>query len=332
MNIHADKKQENKSHAVANDVSQLRNSSDRAIHFVDNRSETVAQKKIQALANQHQQSTLIQFRALNIVEREKLMDAKNRFEGFQIRKSALVDALVRRGGFGNKLGYFQDLGWDAAAEEITRLDSQFSEMTDLSQRASSNHKACIDFIARVNFFDNSGGMNRFNNIFKNVEKGLLSKERNDPTVFTEMDEIYFRKYMSGSKSAITVYRGDGRDVTGSSFDTLPFGDMPAGGSPDITFAGVVDHTHTNTKKNGMVSCTTDPRVAHHFATESHEYGVVWELKLDNYIHVSNLLKSRNFKYRFPGQFEILHPGPIPGGKIVSATLYNKDTLVKIRYS
>jgi hypothetical protein len=113
---------------------------------------------------------------------------------------------------------------------------------------------------------------------------------------------------------------------------MPFGNMPAGGTPDITFAGVVEHTHTNTRKNGMVSCTTDPAVALHFATETHQYGVVWKLKLDNYIHVANVLKARNFKYRFPGQYEVLYPGPIPGSKIVSATLYEKNSLVKTRIS
>lgn len=332
MHVQVEKLKENKSCVIANSVVQKKSNVTQGFRFEDNRPEAVAQRKIQEVANQSPQPALVQRRPLNKVERENLADAQERFAKFQEYKSAMADALVQRGGFGNLLGYFQDLGWDHATEEISRLESMFSEMTDLSRRAVSNHKACRDFISKVNFFDKSGGMNRFFNIFKNVEKGLLSQERNFPTQYTEMDEIYFRKYMADSKSAITVYRGDGRNVTRESFDELPFATMPAGGTPDITFAGVVDHTHSNTKKNGMVSCTTDPSVAHHFATESHEYGVVWELKLDNYIHVTNLLKSRNFKYRFPGQFEILHPGPIPGGKIVSAKLYNKGNLIKTRTS
>lgn len=275
-----------------------------------------------------------QRRALNKREREDLADAKERLarlqERYETHKALMTDALRKRGGFGNVLGYFQDLGWDHATQEVTRLDALLSDLADLSRRAAQNHERCREFISNVNFYDKSGGMNRFFNIYKDIEKGLLSKERNDTNQFTELDEVYFRKYQEASKSPLTVYRGDGREVTRDSFDMLPFADMPAGGTPDITFAGVVEHTHTNTLKNGMVSCTTDPNVALHFAIEAHQYGVVWELQLDNYIHVTNLLKTRNFKYRFPGQFEVLYPGAIPESKIVSATLYNKETRVKTR--
>jgi hypothetical protein len=280
------------------------------------------------------QLAMVQLRPLNMVECEDLADAKKRLaslqERYETHKALIADALRKRGGFGNVLGYFQDLGWDHATEEVSQLDAQFQSLKELSVNAPTNHKVCSQFISKVNFYDRSGGMNRFFNIYKDIEKGLLSKERNNTNQFTEMDEVYFRKYLAGSKSPITVYRGDGRDVTSESFDTLPFTTMPAGGTPDITFAGVVEHTHTNTLKNGMVSCTTEPDVALHFATADHQYGVVWELILDNYIHVINLLKARNFKYRFPGQFEVLYPGAIPGAKIVSATLYNKKTKVKTR--
>jgi len=282
------------------------------------------------------QHAVVQRRDLNKFEREGLADAKDRLDRLQERyethKALMTDALRKRAGFGNVLGYFQDLGWDDATQVFNELDVKFSILTDLSIRAATNDKTYGEFIKQVNFYDKSGGMNKFFNIYKNIEKGLLSEERNDTNQFTELDEVYFRNYMEGSKSPITVYRGDGRDVTSDSFDKLPFADMPAGGSPDITFAGVVEHTHTNTLKNGMVSCTTDPKVALHFATESHQYGVVWELMLENYIHVTNLLKARNFKYRFPGQFEVLYPGAIPGSKIVSATLYKKKVMVKKRVS
>lgn len=280
------------------------------------------------------QSPVVQCRGLSRKEREDLADAKDRLARLQKRyethKELMTNALTKRGGFANVLGYFQDLGWIHATQEVTKLDAVFTDLDDLSRRAANNHKSCSEFIAKVNSYDKSGGMNQFYNIYTDIEKGLLSNERDYTNQFTELDEAYFRKYLEAGKSAITVYRGDGRAVTSASFDTLPFSDMPAGGTPDITFAGVVEHTHTNTLKNGMVSCTTDPDVAHYFATKDHQYGVVWELKLDNYIHVTNLLKARNFRYRFPGQFEVLYPGKIPGSKIVSATLYQKDLLIKTR--
>ncbi|WP_018970929.1 hypothetical protein [Rubritalea marina] len=295
-------------------------------NFLDNRSADVLEKGVRL------PSSTIQLRPLNVAELKNLEVAKKEFEDLKIRKSALADALRKRGGFGNYLGYFQDRGWAHATEEIKMLDTNFEEMNDLSRRAITNSKVCKTFISKVNFFTKSGGMNRFNNIFSSAEKGLLSKERNDPTQFTKMDEIHFRDYMAKSKPAITVLRGDGRDVTPDSFKDLPFTNIPAGGTSDISFAGVVEHTHTNTLKNGMVSCTTDFDTALHFATEKHEYGVVWELELDKYIHVADLLKTRNFKNRFPQQFEVLHPGSIPKSKIKSATLYKKNVPVEKRTS
>ena len=279
-------------------------------------------------------SITVQRRTPNSRELESLAAAKKQLaelqDRYNSRKALIADALVKRGGFGNVLGYFQDLGWGHAVTEIENLDAAFQDLAKLARTATTNDADCRSYVAKVNSYVKSGGMNRFDNIFASIERELLREERNDTNQFTKLDEAYFEKYLSQAKPPITVYRGDGRDVTSDSFDSLPFATMPAGGTPDITFAGVVEHTHTNTLKNGMVSCTTDPRVALHFATSDHEYGVVWELLLDNYIHVAKLLKSRNFKYRFPGQFEVLYPGAVPGSKLVSATLYKKDQPLKKR--
>jgi hypothetical protein len=99
----------------------------------------------------------------------------------------------------------------------------------------------------------------------------------------------------------------------------------AGGSTDITFFGVVQHTHTSTQKNGMVSTTTDRAQAYDWAMNGHTHGVVFEFELTDYIHVGSLLASRNFKNRFAGQKEILAPGDIPASAISKVSLYNKDT-------
>jgi hypothetical protein len=55
MHTHADKIQENKSHSVANAVSQKHIGGESAFQFVDNRPEAIAQRKLQDIAiNSHQ--------------------------------------------------------------------------------------------------------------------------------------------------------------------------------------------------------------------------------------------------------------------------------------
>ena len=56
MNTHADKTQENKSNAVANTVSQKKSDSKPTFQFADNRAETIAQKKLQEIANNSPQA------------------------------------------------------------------------------------------------------------------------------------------------------------------------------------------------------------------------------------------------------------------------------------
>ncbi len=52
MNTHADKTQGNKSHSVANTVSQKQNNSESTFQFVDNRPEAIAQRKLQSIATE----------------------------------------------------------------------------------------------------------------------------------------------------------------------------------------------------------------------------------------------------------------------------------------
>ena len=51
MNTYADKTQKEKSQSVANSVSQKKNNSESAFSFVDNRPESIAQRKLQEVAN-----------------------------------------------------------------------------------------------------------------------------------------------------------------------------------------------------------------------------------------------------------------------------------------
>jgi hypothetical protein len=56
MNTHADKTQENKSQSVANSISQKRHFSKSTFQFEDNRPETIAQRKLQEMANNSPQT------------------------------------------------------------------------------------------------------------------------------------------------------------------------------------------------------------------------------------------------------------------------------------
>ena len=55
MNNHVDKRQENKSQSIANEVSQKQSSTESTFQFVDNRPKAVAQRKLQEMANNSQQ-------------------------------------------------------------------------------------------------------------------------------------------------------------------------------------------------------------------------------------------------------------------------------------
>ena len=51
MSIYADKNQENKSNAIANSTMQIQSASKSTLEFVDNRAETITQRKLQEIAN-----------------------------------------------------------------------------------------------------------------------------------------------------------------------------------------------------------------------------------------------------------------------------------------
>lgn len=271
----------------------------------------------------------IQRRALNGSERDQLVTARERLSLLQVdfeeKQELLRDAMEIKGPiFNDLLGYLHKMKLDDIHKAFANAGTFFQEVEELAGQAANSDKTLGAFVRKLDFYEKSGGRNALDNAVGRLDKNLTSQERNDLGQITKLDEAYFQQYLAASKSPMTVYRGDGREVTAESFQNLAFGDVPAGGTTDISMFGVVQHTHTNTAKNGMVSTSTLRDVAHFWATETHNLGVVWEFKLPNYIHVANLLKKRNFKDRYPGQYEILYPGPIPADCIVSATLYNKQ--------
>jgi hypothetical protein len=65
MNAHADKIQENKNQSVGIVVSQLHNSRESSIQFIDNRPEVIAQRKLQQLVNNNPQTQqIVKFQAM----------------------------------------------------------------------------------------------------------------------------------------------------------------------------------------------------------------------------------------------------------------------------
>jgi hypothetical protein len=78
MNTHSDKTQENKNQVVVNGMSQKSTSGASTFQFVDNRPETVAQRKLQNLANNSSQAgqTSVNVAQKQGLEEEELLQAK----------------------------------------------------------------------------------------------------------------------------------------------------------------------------------------------------------------------------------------------------------------
>ncbi len=313
-----------------------------ALQFVDNRPEALAQKSFQALSNgsvQHgpvaqlkaMAGGVIQRRPLNHSERDQLAEARMRIKKLGVEydqdKSDIQDALKIKNTYNDSLEYLHKINFDHIHDEITKVDEFFVDIEAVSRQANSSEKSLDKLIVKLNGYEFSGGRNAIKNARNEVDRKLKSEERDNLTQITDMDEKFFSEYLKKSKSAMTVYRGDGRGVSADFLEHYVRGDVLAGGTEDISFYGVVQHTHSSTDKNGMVSTTTDKDQAFHWAVDDHNYGVVYEFQLTEYLHVENLLARRKFKNRFAAQKEILVPGNISASDIVSVSLYKKDVLV-----
>jgi hypothetical protein len=219
-------------------------------------------------------------------------------------------------------------------EMFPRIDDFFKDAATIAREAISSSAKLRKLTAVLNGFQKSGGQNEILNMLKEVRRRskvpqVPPTERDKTTDVTPLDEKYFVQYLKRSKPPITVYRGDGRGVKADFLDQYIPEDVIAGGTTDISFVGVLEHTHTNTLKNGMVSTTTDRAQAKEWAIGKNKYGVVYEFNLKNYIHVDEILLRRGFKSRYAAQKEIMAPGNISASDIVSVTLYGqKGGLIK----
>lgn len=167
---------------------------------------------------------------------------------------------------------------------------------------------------------------------KAEEARLLRTMRSSLAEIAPSDERFFQDYRKSSKPAVTVYRGAGWGITATSLDNYagPGDIQPKAGTPDRTFYGVVNHQWSNRNHGCMVSCTAKICLGVHFAVDSHNYGLVYEIEIDDYIDVNWLLKKRNFRNRYLGQHEFLIPRAIRATEIRRVYLVSKETgIIKV---
>lgn len=107
MNAHADKAQENKSQAVANSIPKLQSNGKSSVQFVDNRSKSIAQRKLQEMANNSLQA--YQLRAFQ--------DMAN--NNHQVKESTTIQMRIRENGELYEKEIAPRGAWGFSAQEIT---------------------------------------------------------------------------------------------------------------------------------------------------------------------------------------------------------------------
>jgi len=215
---------------------------------------------------------------------------------------------------------------------VPDLDQQFARMNSLAERADESRSALKSLERCLKAYKGADGRELLVRTRKDLalitidymDELLLAEERNELVQIVGADEMFFRHYLSQSKPTISVFRGDGRGINSTSLVGFTVEDIEPGGDPDVSFRGVVEHTHTNTLKNGMVSTTSDRTQAMDWALDKHSYGLLFEIQTSDYIDVEDLLRRRNFRNRYAAQLEILIPGAVPAADVVSVTLYRSS--------
>jgi|GEM_PF-4816976 hypothetical protein len=232
-----------------------------------------------------------------------------------------------------------EYGWDMEYEQFLfdEYETFFRKIRIVPERASKSPASYKRLLRQFNLWDGPlkkklddtlNGLAKIYRKRKEKDQQLISVQRDDLSSITEADERYFQWYLKKDKLPKKVYRGDGRSITAQFFNNFNFESILPGGIPDISFRGVVEHTHTSTQKNGMVSTTTDKRQAYQWAVDNHNYGVVYRMKVRNYVNVAELLAARNFRDRFAAQLEILIPGKIMAEEVETVTLYHLGAKVQ----
>ncbi len=81
---------ENKSRAVANSVAQKKSNGKQGFGFVDNRHESITQRKLQEMANRSQVNQVVQLQPSNFYRSYNLPMYQDKFDGFKGERSGLI--------------------------------------------------------------------------------------------------------------------------------------------------------------------------------------------------------------------------------------------------
>lgn len=212
---------------------------------------------------------------------------------------------------------------------VDKIEKFLNILIRMCKEANISSKKFHNFKTKYDFYINSGYRNHLLNIkykIKSKDKSVFLnkrlRERENLAEVTVSDELYFQEYIKKQKKPKIVYRGDGRNLDIKKFQIAT---IKAEGNTDISFYGTVEHTFSNSAKNGMISTTTDKEQAKDWGTVNcSKTGVVYTIYFDNYVDVDALLSNRNFKNRYQGQKEILSLGDINVSQILFAEIINKS--------
>lgn len=324
MYTQVEKTKENKSRATANSAVQKKNNVKQSVGFVDNRPEAIAQRKLQVAINNYHQ--IKQLKKPTEGQLERIPELEDRIpvalNYYRTRKEEIIEIVD------------SEYGWsmeDVKEVFFDEYETFFRKLPMIPDRARESQASFKRLLRQLALWYDSlkdkldkkfTELNEIHTARENEDEELTENERDDLVDITPADERYFQWYLKKSKPAKQVYRGDGRGVKAGFLDDFKFESILPGGSPDISFYGVVQHTHSSVNKNGMVSTTTDRAQALSWATDDHNHGVVYEMEVTNYINVAELLAARNFKDRFAAQLEILIPSKIMAGEVKRVVLYS----------
>jgi len=127
---------------------------------------------------------ILQRRRPDGLDRDKLATAKQRLAELEAEyasdKAAIVDALTPKGPvFNDALQYLHSMKLDYRIEAIASPDEFFREAQQLAREAIMSTKALDAFLRKLNGYDKSGGKNRIKSVLADLNRKLISQERDD---------------------------------------------------------------------------------------------------------------------------------------------------------
>lgn len=212
------------------------------------------------------------------------------------------------------------------------LKSFFDRAQGLAAKAADSRTAAEQLKRDMGWYAKSGdakalvkltlkGCQDLHSSLDQVDQDLLATQRTALGQIQDADEDFFTAYLNAGRPPMRVYRGDGRGTREELIRKCARRAINAEGSPDVSFFGVVQHIESSTKKNGMLSTTTNRAQALDWALDDNKHGLLYTFDVSRYIDTVAMLQLRNFKHMHPAQQEILVPTQIPAGECVSVELF-----------